>query len=112
MLFESFGAQFLPPVYAYRNMSSLSELKRLLHDRFPILDPSVYTLRIHSIFRIGGTIYRNERKTDARVLASVQNGFVTRRRDFLTKMHRRKEGTLLTVDDFFKRPARKYLLLR
>ena len=40
MLFESFGTQFLAPVY--RNMSSLFESKRLLHDRFPILDPSVY----------------------------------------------------------------------
>jgi len=27
-------------------------------------------------------------------------------------MHRKEEGTLLTVDDFFKLPARKYLLLR
>jgi len=51
-----------------------------------------YTLRIRSIFRIGGTIYRNERKTDARVLASAQNGFVTRRRDFLKKMHRTRHA--------------------
>ena len=79
MLFESFGAQFLAPVYTCIEICPrYSRASVYCIDRFPILDPFVYTLRIRLIFRIGGTIYRNERKTDARILARAQNGFATR----------------------------------
>lgn len=65
MLFESFGATIpcsctrieicprYPSSSVYCMIDSLYSIP-------------LYTLRVRSIFRIGGTIYRNERKTGAR----------------------------------------------
>lgn len=51
----------------------------------PYLIPP-YTLRIRTISRIGGTIYRNERKTDARFSECPEwIRYATVRRDFLKR---------------------------
>lgn len=79
VLFESFRrAQFPRSCTRIEICPRYPNWKRLLHDRFPILDPSVYVTRPLDFPHRRDNLSERAKK-QARVLASVRNGFATRR---------------------------------